>query len=192
MGKPTAWERQRTAVRAEITATARELFVRQGFDATTVDQIVDAAGISRRSFFRYFGTKEDVVLGDVGARGTAIARALAARPLDEGPWEALRGALVDSQPETFDDPASDLAIGQIMSETPSLRARLYEKRTGWHEALIPLVTARIAGPDSNLVATAIVAAALSCFDIAAHTWLDSNGNADITEVYDAAVRAIRT
>jgi AcrR family transcriptional regulator len=87
------WTRTRQAVYAEITRTAMELFLRHGFEATTIDDIATAAGISRRSFFRYFGTKEDIVLGDLAARGELIRKELEGRPADEDAWTALLNAL---------------------------------------------------------------------------------------------------
>ena len=79
------WERSRQAAYAEITAVAMRLFLEQGFEQTTIDQIAATAGISRRSFFRYFGTKEDVVLGDLARDGERVREALAAVPLTTGP-----------------------------------------------------------------------------------------------------------
>jgi AcrR family transcriptional regulator len=188
----TAWERQRAALRAEIAAAACALFVEQGFEATTVDQIVETVGVSRRSFFRYFGSKEDVLLGDLAARGDAVARALAARPDGEEPWDALRNAMLDAQPQTFADPATDLAIARMMHETPSLRARLFEKRQHWRDALVPLMAGRIGGHDAAFTASAIVSAVLSCVDTASDAWVAANGEADLADLYDRAVAAIRS
>lgn len=187
----TAWDRQRAALREEITETARTLFVEKGFDATTVDEIAQAVGISRRSFFRYFGTKEDVVLGDLTGRADALARALAARPADEDPWTALRTAMLDSRSETFTDVRSDLAITRMMRDTPSLRARKFEKRQYWSEVLTPLVAERITEGDATVRAAAVVAAVLACVDIASDVWAESGGTADIVAVYDEAVAALR-
>ena len=58
-------DRTRLAVRDQIARAATALFVSQGFDRTTIDEVAAAAGLSRRSFFRYFETKEDVVLSDL-------------------------------------------------------------------------------------------------------------------------------
>jgi AcrR family transcriptional regulator len=85
-------ERTRQAVRSELVDAALELFLVQGFDGTTVEQIATAAGLSRRSFHRYFATKDDVVAQALRATGDKIADELAARPASEAPWTALRRA----------------------------------------------------------------------------------------------------
>lgn len=178
-------------MRAEIITAARDLFTAHGFEAVTVEQIVEAAGVSRRTFFRYFGAKEEVVLGDLNARGDAIARALARRPDGEDPWQALRGAILDSALETFTDPVSDLALGKMIHETPALSARSAEKRRHWQAVLTPLVAERMPGPDSRFRAAAVVAATLACLDVASTAWLDTDGTADLGDLFDRALTALR-
>ena len=75
----------RRAVRTQIAEAAMALFVAEGFDETTVDQIASAVGISSRSVFRYFATKEDMVVGHLDEIGERLAAALEARPRDESP-----------------------------------------------------------------------------------------------------------
>src|ERR1700683_3395414 len=87
---PTLRNRATRAVRAEIAAVAIRLFLEQGFEKTTVDQIAVEAGLSRTSFFRYFATKEDVLLGHLEDLGQKVRDALAARPAEEAAWQALR------------------------------------------------------------------------------------------------------
>ena len=177
----------------EITDAALELFLERGFDATTVDQIAEAAGISRRSFFRYFDTKEDVVLGDLTALGEQVHAALLARPSDETAWVALRAAF-----ETLRDPArspaTELAVAEISHGAPSLRARHLEKHLYWQELLAPEVEKRLstANPTRpDLQARAILAAALACLDTAVEAWRRSGGRADLGELFDEAVAAVR-
>ena len=69
------------------------LFVKQGFDATTTMQIAEEVGISSRSFFRYFASKEDLVLGHLAPQGEVVASALAAQPADASPWDGATGSL---------------------------------------------------------------------------------------------------
>ncbi|MFD2796685.1 TetR/AcrR family transcriptional regulator [Promicromonospora vindobonensis] len=192
-GTPTLRERTRRAVHAEITDTALRLFAEQGFDATTVDQIAAAAGISRRSFFHYFGSKEDVVLGDLEALGLRVRDALEARPATETAWEALRAALMTLQgPDT--DAATELQIAGMYADAPSLRARHLEKHLRWQELLAPDVERRLGIAPAATVdprARAVIAAALACLDIAVEAWRESGGTADPVDLFDAAVAAVR-
>jgi AcrR family transcriptional regulator len=84
-------ERKKAKTRAAIQRHALRLFREQGYDATTVDQIAEAAEVSQTTFFRYFPTKEDVVLTD--DYDPLILKALHAQPPELGPIAALRGAL---------------------------------------------------------------------------------------------------
>lgn len=215
---PTLRERTRRAVHAEITDTALRLFAEQGFDATTVDQIAKAAGISRRSFFHYFGSKEDVVLGDLEALGRRVRDVLEARPATEPAWDALRAALLTLQgPDT--DAATELQIAHMYADAPSLRAKHLEKHLRWQELLGPDIERRLGiapggGSDRGAVdaggaedtdaavpadgrrtvdprARAVVAAALTCLDIAVEAWRESGGTADPVDLFDAAVAAVR-
>src|SRR5690348_6370193 len=83
----------RRAVRAEIAAKAMDLFLEQGFEETTVNQVAAAVGMSSRSVFRYFDSKEEMVIGELVDLGHEVAAALEGRPDDEDPWIALRHAL---------------------------------------------------------------------------------------------------
>lgn len=88
-------------MRAEVSDVAFRLFTERGFENTTVEQIAAAAGLSRTTFFRYFGTKEELVLGRVSEFGRQVADALASRPAEEQPWDALRRAFdVIAEPQT--------------------------------------------------------------------------------------------
>ncbi|AFU00408.1 TetR/AcrR family transcriptional regulator [Nocardia brasiliensis] len=190
---PTLRERARRAARAEITATAVRLFAENGFEATTIDQITTAVGISRRSFFHYFGSKEDVVLGDTDALGESVRAALAARPGDESAWTAIRKAfLVLQQSEGTQE--EQLTLARIHHEAPSLRARHLEKQLRWQELLAPEVQRRLGLPASPVPdprALAFVAAALACLDAAVDAWYRSGGADDPERLFEDAVAIIR-
>ena len=190
---PTLRERTRRAVHAEITATAMRLFAENGFEATTVDQIAREAGISRRSFFHYFGSKEDLVLGDTVTLGESVRDALEARPADESAWPALRAAFLVLQASGM--PSTDqLALARLYHDVPSLRARHLEKHLRWQELLAPDIQRRLGLPDTpspDPRALAFVAAGLACLDAALAAWYESGGAADPVQLFDDAIATIR-
>ena len=192
---PSLRERTRRAVHAEITATALRLFQEHGFEATTVDQIATAAGISRRSFFHYFASKEDLVMGDTVALGATVRDALVARPADEPAWPAIRAAFMVLVPADGGDMAAELALARIHHEAPSLRASLLEKHLRWQELLAPDIQRRLGLPATDTPdprARAFVAAALAALDAAVDAWAASNGAADPVQVFDEAIAVLRT
>ena len=186
------WTRSRQAAYAEITRVAMKLFLDQGFDGTTIDQIAATAGISRRSFFRYFGTKEDIVLGDLANQGALVREILESIPVSVPPWEALREALWRVDGEGLQSEVA-LKIAKMMYETPSLRARSIEKHLQWQEQLVPNIRLRLgvaADDPADPAADAIVASAIACLDVAGQIWAKADGALDLAELYDRAVRAV--
>jgi AcrR family transcriptional regulator len=187
-------ERTRRAVQAEITAAALALFTEQGFDATTVAQIAAAAGISERSFFRYFATKEDVVIGDPAPYGLILRAALEACPADVAPWDALSVALGRLIDAVHADPVASLQASALMLSTPPLRARHLEKQILWERMLVPNITERLHGTPASrsLRAHALVSAALSCLDAAVNAWAQTGASESLADLLDAAITAVRS
>lgn len=184
-------ERTRRAVQAEIGEAAMRLFLESGFDAVTMDQIARAAGISRRSLFRYFGTKEDIVLGNLADMGRATSHMLQSRPADEPPWAALRAAFEVFVTDPAYSPEFAFRTGKLVHGTPSLRARRLEKQLLWLDLLVPPIRERLTGDDADLRAHAIVAGALACLDTATEMWIRRDGRGRIEDLYDQAVAAVR-
>ncbi|MBC9726514.1 TetR family transcriptional regulator [Streptomyces sp. TRM68367] len=190
---PGLRERMRATVRAEVVAVALRLFTEQGFDRTTVDQIAAEAGLSRASLFRYFGTKEDIVLVGLEDTGRDIAEALAARPDDERPWVALRRAFDVLTRRNEGAPEQALSYLRMLQETPSLRARHYEKQLNWQELLVPEIARRLeAGPDrpEDPRPSALVTASLACLDAAARGWVACEGAVPLAVLLDRAMGAL--
>jgi len=90
----TLRERKKAQTREALAEAALRLFADKGFDHVTVDEIAEAAQVSRRTYFRYFPTKEAVVFPDRERRLRRFQETLAARPADEPPVEAVRRALM--------------------------------------------------------------------------------------------------
>lgn len=181
----------RAAIRAELAQVAFELFRREGFEKVTVNDLAAAAGVSRSTFLRYFGTKEDAVLDAVDAQGGQIADALRARPADEDDWTALRHALGTVVEHHRQDPAGALAVSRLIMETPALCARSLEKQNGWRPTIAEALAER---PDpsrpSTLRPLVRAAAAVDCLNIAVNHWTASDGTLDLDDLIDEAFAAL--
>jgi AcrR family transcriptional regulator len=184
----------RRAVQAEIAGAAMDLFLKQGFDETTVDQIAAVVGMSGRSVFRYFATKEDMVLGGMLEIGRDVAAALEARPAGEPPWEALRRALDEQLNALKEDGGQALARATMLATTPALRAAAQQKHAQWEELFLPHVVRRVKGPAATreLRARAIVSAVLACLDVAVEMWTKSAGTKALDTLLDTAIQAVRS
>jgi AcrR family transcriptional regulator len=187
-------ERTRRAMRAELAMVARDLFLAKGYDETTIDDIAAAAGMSRRTLFRYFASKEDLVLGKYEILGDRLAEALAARPPDERVWLALRRAFDIVVDYFADDPDAtrSVAMERIIQSKPDLTAGQLERVSRTQAQLVDIVRERIGQHDStDLRAAAIVGAALSCLIAAKTTWVDSNHARPFADLLDEAMAAIK-
>jgi AcrR family transcriptional regulator len=193
MTAETFWSRTRRAAHDEIVAVAMGLFLNRGFEATTIDDIAAAAGISRSSFFRYFGTKEDVVLRHLAADGGALRAALEQRPGGEDAWTALLQAFLALDQASVSGDRT-LKISAMMYGTPSLRARSAEKHLQWREELLPEVRRRLGlpsgSPHADVAARAMVAAAIACMDTAGEAWARAGGEPPLSDLLITAFTAV--
>ncbi|HEX3932650.1 MAG TPA: TetR family transcriptional regulator [Nocardioides sp.] len=166
----------RNAVRDEVMRAAWELFAVHGFEATTVEQIAEAAGMSRRTFFRYFNGKDELILDKLLEVGDRVAAALAARPPKEAAWPALRAALDVVVLAQDQAPEPSRRLGQLLRDEPSTRGSMEERRRRWTDALGPLVAERLPG-HGEAAGRAVAGAALACYDAATDAWIDAPGTA---------------
>ena len=184
---PSLREIGRDAVRARITEIALDLFAEHGFAQVTVDQIAAAAGMSGRTFHRYFPAKEDVVVGEPEQWGEFVRDTFAARPADEPVWDSLLAAFEAFNgflAESGRDQRGKVAM-RILVSTASLRARNLEKHQLWGRMLVPLVAARLPDDDHTaLRAEIIVQAALACLDVAFTTWANIDDDTTISELLE--------
>lgn len=191
--------RKRQVVRDELGEAALRLIASRGFDETTVDEIVAAAGVSRRTFFRYFASKEDVVVELLGDLGAELGAALRGRPADEPVVDSLRVAMADVMRHATDDHGpKPRRLATLILQTPSLRARYLARQDQWHADLVRIVVERAyPGPDvadgaedppPELLgrAAAQVGVALVAFDLALRDWALS-GAEIVEESLDTAL-----
>ena len=119
-------KKQRT--RTALLRTALELFTTQGFDRTTVDEIVEACEVSQRTFFRYFANKEEAAFAVQDMVESRFVAALRERPAEESPFEALRHTVLgtwDALSQSVEEVITvelHMRTYQLIESTPSLLA----------------------------------------------------------------------
>lgn len=172
---------------------AFDLFLERGFEETTVEQICAVAEISRSTFFRYFASKEDALLGDLPDANAHLLDALQRRPHDEPAWTALRRAL-DPLVERYDTaPDQGRRLARLITGTPALAAAHHAKNAAWHTLLRPEVARRLgADPDdaTDPRPSALIAAALGCVDATISAWATDDSEQPLARILDRAMGAI--
>lgn len=164
-------ERKKLAVRRALEAAALRLFHERGFDAVTVDEIVATVDVSRRTFFRYFGSKEEVVVAPLVEAEAVLVQALRARPDGEPVLDGLRCALAEvAQFMEGHRPELDARFA-IINATPSVLARAVQQQDNLRRALTSFAAERLdADPTTDLRPHVAVAWSLGALTAAREVW----------------------
>jgi AcrR family transcriptional regulator len=190
--KPNLRERTRRAMQKEIGEAALDLFVERGYEATTVDDIAAAVGMSKRSVFRYFAGKEDIVVGKFDLGADLMLEILRDRPDDEPLWSSLR-RLLDIADER--DGARSRRIQRMIFETPALLAVYLQRLQHFQNVIVEGLAVR-AGESGKPYAAddptprALTAAAFGCLVAAQYAWLAAATDEPLAEYIDRAMATL--
>lgn len=184
-------EISRHAVRAELARVAFESFCLSGFDQVTFVDLAEAARVSRSTFLRYFGTKEDVVLFVFDPLRGVLNDAIEATGDGESDWRVLREALRSALNFLVREVANLAVIMDLVGRTPALCARLREKQQDWRTDMTIRLRQRRRDPSEDVMLAEVrVAAALECLWIVLERWNSSGGHDDIDALLDTAIAAL--
>lgn len=183
-------ERRRRLMRDDLSSIAVDLFAERGFDDVTVDDIAAAAGISARTFFRYFATKDEVVLAYERRLHERLLTTLHSRPANEGGLEALREAYIATSHVEPADRAKVLMLGRILLQTSALRARALGERLAEDQALTSDIARRMGVKSGDARARVVVAAMSAVAVTEFRAWVDDNGKGDPAERISTALAMI--
>jgi AcrR family transcriptional regulator len=187
-------DRKRRLVAGELRDAALMLLATRGFDAVTIDDIVAAAGLSRRTFFRYFSSKEDVVIRFMADQGALIAAELAARPRGEAPSVALRHAVwvpLAACTDHSDHTERSRIVVRLILDTPALQARWLERQIQWRAALATELAGR-RGVDAETHPYPRMAAAMAllAFDTVLQQWRPGDDEDRLAALTDDAFAVV--
>jgi AcrR family transcriptional regulator len=133
-------------VRREIQRVATKLFREHGFDDVSIAQIADEAGVSQRTVYRHFATKEEVVLSLWGDSAPAIQEHIRQHPAGDAPWKVLRDACLAGGEAV---PRIDRQIQRMMLETPRLSSAYLDRTAEWADRIADVLAERL-GVDPNV------------------------------------------
>lgn len=163
-------ERKRQVVRDALHQAAMKLFLQRDYDGVTVDDIAREAGVSRRTFFHAFETKEDAILRNAEDMGHVMAQLLSARPRGEPPIESFRQIAGPALKASMGDPEAARERVRLVRDTPALRTRRLKQMDDWVGALAEVYAQRmgLASPQGLPRLTAWVCVAT--LDVAMLEW----------------------
>lgn len=174
---------------AELERTAFELFSRNGFDPTTVEDITTAVGIGRRTFFRYYASKADVVWGDFAGGLTRMRDLLAGTTRSTPMLEALRAAVVDFNTVPPDDIGWHRQRMSLILGEPTLYAGSTLKFREWRDVVAEYAAGRLGLRTDAMVPAVIGYAALGGSLAAYEQWL-ARPESDLCELLEQAWDAL--
>lgn len=172
-GRPRRRELRRDRVRTELIAIGLEHFRERGFDATTINDIAESAGLSPRTFFRYFRSKDDLVFDWMDRQGDFMVPALRARPLRESPLKAMMEAFLQLADEHERHAAQAHFRSQLIFETPSLSARFHEDQAKWGEQMADALMHHAKTAAERYALRVQVSIAITAYVFAMRSWAGS-------------------
>jgi mycofactocin system transcriptional regulator len=178
-----------STTRHELQEIATELFSARGYDEVTIDALAAAAGISRRTFFRYFPAKADTLMADFDQDVERLRSALHDSDPGLGIMTAIRQAVVALNNYHADDLASLRQRMQLQSDHPALLANAIMHYEHWQSVVAEFAAGRLGQPVDALLPQVIARAAFGAAYAGFMSWLCEDSG-DLGPVLDAALRAL--
>jgi AcrR family transcriptional regulator len=181
-------EQRRERNAREIQQAAMSLFAARGYAAVTVEDIALEAGISERTFFRYFASKDHLLVAEAGRRIEVIHESLVRQPEDLAAWQALRNAVLD-QSASEDEVGRNAAIwAHLTKEAPALLAKMimHGALEGTHNIEVELAR-RLGVPATDALPDVMMRVTLAAVQSSYLRWLDDDGAGSLVDLTAAAL-----
>ncbi len=182
-------ERRKVETRQLLQRQALQLFQRDGYDATTMNAVADAAGVSAMTVYRHFPTKEDLVIWD---EYTPVSLdALTNSPADDPLVRRIGNALIETATAATTPDHRDLLLArlQLMVEVPALRARHLDNQYATQNAIVTALCGDDPDPEQEFQARAISGACLGATHIALVHWARTDGKQHLPTLIREALAA---
>jgi AcrR family transcriptional regulator len=178
--------------RRQIADHAFALFRSQGFESTTIEQIATAAEVGTRTLYRYYPTKESLIVDFVESSLRAAVAEMREQPMDMPLPRALYTVIETVLRITSEDAERVVAVYQIAAEAASVGAKLADVSMRWRIELSQEILRRSEpGNDAEFAAQLSAAATMDIIDIGVHSWVAGGGTADVNVITGRVVDLMR-
>lgn len=169
-------------LRADTVSAGLELFLKYGYENVTVADIAERVDISRRTFFRHFQSKDDVVFDWMDQLGELVESMLVRSQPSEPPLQVMRNTFVSLAEHLVENGDRTRALVQLIFGTPSLTGRYHEEHARWEDKqLTMLMHGRTLSPAEIFQVRVQVAAAITAFVVAIRTWAEKDSEQTLQE-----------
>ena len=181
-------ERKKLRTARDLQAAALALFAEHGFDHVTTDDIAAAAEVSKTTFYRYFTSKDEVLLGSPETDLALLRAALDERPPDEPPLDSVRNAILGLADTIEHDRDTALAKLHLTRTTSSLKARRLEQLSAVEQVVAGFLAGRRGlDPQQDLAARVLAAHTVTALRVAVEVWLDHDGEPELLDLVRRAL-----
>ncbi|MGK5679705.1 TetR family transcriptional regulator [Actinoplanes sp. URMC 104] len=182
IAEPGLRERKKAATRQALHSAAMRLAIEHGFDRVTVEAVADEAGVSRRTFSNYFGSKEEALLYGDFQRIHLLIEQVRARPADEDTWTALTAAAEQFYLKLGDLDPHWVAQSRLVRAQPALVAAQVQTFAALERDLSAEIAARSGADPASVRVKMTSAAFLASLRVGLHIWLDRPPGANLWEL----------
>jgi AcrR family transcriptional regulator len=189
--QPGRRERKKLATRQALQDVALRLVAERGLDRVTVEDISEAADVATRTFFNYFSSKEEALLGNLPEKVASVHRMVLDRPAGEPPLEAACQVLRAMTVTLTERREERLLRQQVIERHPGLLARQLGMYASFERALAAAVAERLGGLQDGLYPRVVAAVAVAAARSAVSTWMADQGRRPLAEILDAAFAQLR-
>jgi AcrR family transcriptional regulator len=181
-------ERKKEATRRALLAAANKRFHQAGYEATTIDEVCQDVGVSRRTFFRYFDDKESLAFPSRRERLHHFVELLGSAPAAESPVAGLRRISQMFAKEYTQNREALLAQQRLVQTAPELLARENEIDRDWEQGMAQAFLDRVGGgPEAELRAQVLAGAAIGVIRATMRHWFASGGTMDLARLGNQAL-----
>ncbi|HWJ98700.1 MAG TPA: TetR family transcriptional regulator [Acidimicrobiales bacterium] len=189
--RPGLRERKKQRTHDDLQRVALQLFTERGYHDVTIEEIAAEVDVSPRTFYRYFSSKEDVVLGSVPEMVAATSAALAARPRTETVMGSIRAVTLDLVSEFASDVEANRIRTGIIAASPELQQRSAERQPIMEAVLVPFVAERLGmDPEQDLAPQVIVSCTVAVTRAAIERWTAHGSDRGLAETIDEALALV--